>query len=162
MKINIFLERGRIFSCENQHISFQKYVDFHKRISSLFLERDWLRLYFLANDNHAIAVIYCFKYRNKYFYYQSGRDLNYAKYRVGLVLINEVVREAIEEGAELFDFLSGNELYKFRWAQSINKNIRILYWRNPRKYILWHCCHAVRSVINQTVDIVTRRIFSRN
>lgn len=110
----------------------KKYIQFHKLISAIFLERDWLRLYFLQEKERIVAGIYCYYYNGVYSYYQSGRDLRYSKYRVGLVLMNRVIEEAIKEGAVIFDFLTGNETYKYRWAKSSRKNYRIKCWNNVK------------------------------
>ena len=47
-----------------------------------------------------------------------------------------VIEEAINEGATHFDFLTGTEPYKFRWANSIRRNMNFIYWENKRDYIL--------------------------
>jgi CelD/BcsL family acetyltransferase involved in cellulose biosynthesis len=103
----------------------EKYIKFHKRVSSLFLEKGWLRLFFLKQEDKMLAGIYCFYHNNRYYYYQSGRDPEYAKYRLGMVLLNEVLREAISEEAIEFDMLSGDELYKYRWAQCAKETVRM-------------------------------------
>ena len=104
-----------------------KYVTFHRRVSRLFLEKGWLRLFFLKQDGKTLAGIYCFYHNNKYYYYQSGRDPEYAKHRLGMVLLNEVLKEAIREKANEFDLLTGDEAYKYRWAQYTKETVRLSY-----------------------------------
>jgi CelD/BcsL family acetyltransferase involved in cellulose biosynthesis len=114
----------------------EKYLKFHTELARKLRQRDWLRLHFMEDGSKPIAALYCFKYQNKFYYYQSGRDPSYSRYRVGLVLMNEVIREAIEEGAESFDFLSGAESYKYRWANTELKNLRVAWWRSSTKRLL--------------------------
>jgi CelD/BcsL family acetyltransferase involved in cellulose biosynthesis len=87
----------------------------------------------LEGEERLVAGIYCYYYNGVYSYYQSGRDLRYSKYHIGLVLMNKVIEEAIKEGAVIFDFLTGDESYKYRWAQSSRKNLRIKCWNNGNK-----------------------------
>lgn len=114
----------------------EKYLKFHTELARKLRQRDWLRLHFMEDGPKPIASLYCFKYKNKFYYYQSGRDPSYSRYRVGLVLMNEVIREAIEEGAESFDFLSGGESYKYRWADAELKNLRVVWWKSSTKRLL--------------------------
>jgi CelD/BcsL family acetyltransferase involved in cellulose biosynthesis len=46
--------------------------------------------------------------------YNSGLRQKFMEYSPGIVLLAENIREAIEQGYELFDFLRGNEDYKYR------------------------------------------------
>jgi CelD/BcsL family acetyltransferase involved in cellulose biosynthesis len=109
----------------------KSYLRFHKTVMERFFEEDWLRLLIVYDGSRPVAAIYCFFYNKTYFYYQSGRDTQYEKYRVGLVLINQAIQQAISEGVEVFDFLTGSETYKFRWADSVRVNYSFNYY--PRK-----------------------------
>jgi CelD/BcsL family acetyltransferase involved in cellulose biosynthesis len=108
----------------------REYLDFHDRFARLALERDWLRLYSLESGDRTLAMLYCFVYGQRYYFYQSGRDLQFNRDRVGLVLMHKVILEAIREGATIFDFLSGDEPYKFRWATGVTNGRRIQYWKS--------------------------------
>lgn len=101
-----------------------EYIQFHRRIASIFFENGWLRLFFLKNGCGPLAGIYCFKYNDTLYYYQSGRNMKFLKHRLGIVLLNRVIMEGIKEGLKQFDLLTGNEPYKFRWADSINTTLR--------------------------------------
>ncbi len=114
----------------------EKYLKFHTELACKLRQRDWLRLHFMEDGSRPIAALYCFKYKNKFYYYQSGRDPAYSRYRVGHVLLNEVIREAIDEGAEAFDFLSGGESYKYRWANTELKNLRVVWWKSSTKRLV--------------------------
>jgi CelD/BcsL family acetyltransferase involved in cellulose biosynthesis len=87
---------------------------FHKKIARIFLNTDMLRLYFLKVQGKDVAALYTFKYNNKLFYYQGGWDPEWAKDRVGSVLTNLVIEDAIKKGYSEYDFLRGTEEYKKR------------------------------------------------
>jgi CelD/BcsL family acetyltransferase involved in cellulose biosynthesis len=108
----------------------REYSEFHRKFALLALERDWLRLYSLESGDRTMAMLYCFVYDQRYYFYQSGRDLSFTRDRVGLVLMHKVILEAIRERATIFDFLSGDEPYKYRWATGVTSGKRVQYWRS--------------------------------
>lgn len=78
-----------------------------------FLPRGWARLYFLSVDGVRAAATILFAYREAFLLYNSGYDLAYAPLSVGLLLKAFCLRDAIEEGRRVFDFLQGSEPYKY-------------------------------------------------
>lgn len=113
----------------------QTYLRFHKTVMLRTFEKDWLRLLIAFDGSTPVAAIYCFFYNQTYYYYQSGRDPRYEKFRVGLVMINKTIQKAISEGAEAFDFLTGSEAYKFRWADRVRVNYSLNYYRRKGAYL---------------------------
>jgi hypothetical protein len=111
------------------------YLEFHGDIARKFLANGWLRFFFLLDGEKPIAAIYCFSYNGVYYYYQSGRDPAYAKYHVGSVLLNLAIQEAINEGARVFDMLTGEEAYKHRWADMDNICYHFIAFKNRRAYL---------------------------
>lgn len=89
---------------------------FHEDVSRTALERGWLRLFALHLDGEPAAVLYAFRYGPSFYFYQSGFDPRFARQSVGFVTLGLSIRSAIEEGAAEFDFLHGDEAYKFHWA----------------------------------------------
>ncbi len=51
-----------------------------------------------------------------FYYYNAGYDQRWSRYSVGLVLTGLAIRSAIERGNRTFDFLRGEETYKYDWA----------------------------------------------
>lgn len=49
-----------------------------------------------------------------YFYYNSAYDIEAASASPGVVLVTSMIEAQIERGAEVFDFLKGDQRYKFR------------------------------------------------
>jgi CelD/BcsL family acetyltransferase involved in cellulose biosynthesis len=91
-------------------------VAFHEQFTRLALERGWLRLYGLTLNGAPAAALYGLRYRRKFYFYQSGMDPRFQRHSAGLVLMGLAIRAAIEEAAEEFDMLHGDEAYKFHWA----------------------------------------------
>ena len=98
--------------------------DFHRRVAKRFSENGWLRLYLLRVRGDAIAAVYSFRYRDVVYFYQTGYDPAWAKYGPGSAIVAHSIRSSIEEGAHEFDFLRGNEPYKFQWTRQVRKDFR--------------------------------------
>ena len=52
---------------------------------------------------------------------KSGYDPRYRKQSVGLLTMGLAIKSAIEEGAEQYDMLHGDESYKFHWAKEVRE-----------------------------------------
>jgi CelD/BcsL family acetyltransferase involved in cellulose biosynthesis len=100
-------------------------VGFHEELTGLALARGWLRLFVLTLNNDKAAALYGFMYRKKFYFYQSGFDPRFSPYSVGLVTMGMAIEAAIEDGAEEFDLLHGDEKYKSLWAKTQRDLIRM-------------------------------------
>lgn len=96
-------------------------VQFHHAMTRLALDRQWLRLFVLRLDAVPVAALYGFLYQRVFYFYQSGYDPGYRKHSVGLLTMGLAIKSAIEEGAEQFDMLHGDESYKFHWAKEVRE-----------------------------------------
>ncbi len=74
---------------------------------------DVVRLYFMEVEGKRVASALCFDYGSSRFLYNSGYNQDYGYYSVGLLLKAFTVKDAIEEGKAYYDFLRGNEPYKY-------------------------------------------------
>jgi CelD/BcsL family acetyltransferase involved in cellulose biosynthesis len=113
---------------------------FHQTAAERLFARGWLRLYMLEIDNLPVAGIYGIEYANTFSFYQSGFDPACDRYSVGMVLMFETIKEAINRKMVLYDFLHGTEEYKFKWTQTVRRTQSLMiYPRNrlaPRLYFL--------------------------
>lgn len=103
----------------------QTLVRFHDEFSQLALARGWLRLYILRLNGEAAAAWYGFNYNGVFYFYQSGFDPRFLKQSVGLVMTGLAIKSAIEDGARVYDFLLGDERYKFLWASEQRELVRL-------------------------------------
>jgi CelD/BcsL family acetyltransferase involved in cellulose biosynthesis len=61
----------------------------------------------------------------------KGFDIDYYKYRVGSLLTLKVLEKCIEEGISEYDFMQGDEAYKFDWTNEFRQSIN-LKWVNEK------------------------------
>lgn len=89
---------------------------FHLDFAALALERGWLRLWLAEADGEAVAAWYGFRFAGAESYYQSGRDPDWERSSVGLVLLAHTIRSAMDDGMREYRLLRGGETYKDRFA----------------------------------------------
>lgn len=94
----------------------QRLQDFHCEVSGGMLKRGWLRLYGLHYGEEIIAALYSFAGKNRIYSYLSGFDPAFSKLSPGTVMICYAIHEAVKEGMQEFDFLRGEETYKYHWG----------------------------------------------
>lgn len=70
-------------------------------------------LCFLKIEGKTVAGIMSFESDDEYWLYNSGYDPEFAYYSVGLLLKAHSIKKAIEAGKKKYDFLRGNERYKY-------------------------------------------------
>lgn len=78
----------------------------------------YLQLSFLEIDGYKSASYCCFDYNNHILVYNSGFDMNFSSYSPGWVLLSYLIQHAIAEKKTCFDFMQGNEEYKYRFGAS--------------------------------------------
>ena len=108
----------------SQAVPDSSIVQFHEQWSRIALDRGWLRLSILHFDQTPVAGAYRFAYGGKLYFYLSGFDPAYATFGVGNICLEEGLREAFEEGLEEYDFLHGDERYKYHWAHEYRALVR--------------------------------------
>lgn len=78
--------------------------------------RGTLRLYTMRFAGYIVALIYAILDRAHVYGYITGMDPDLAKFSPGSLLLNYAMADAIGEGARVWDFLRGEEEYKFQWG----------------------------------------------
>ena len=71
------------------------------------------RLWFMEKDGVPVSSCLCFDYCGRRLLYNSGFDPAFADLSVGLLLKATTIRDAIERGLDSFEFLRGDEQYKY-------------------------------------------------
>lgn len=79
-------------------------------------ERGCLHLAFLEINGEKAAAYLSFDYLNRLWVYNSGLDPRFRDYSPGWVLLGELLKWANEQGREAFDFMRGDEEYKYRFG----------------------------------------------
>jgi CelD/BcsL family acetyltransferase involved in cellulose biosynthesis len=86
---------------------------FFQSIARAMAEQNLLRLNILELNNKAVAATMCFDYKDTVYLYNSGYEPDYGWLSVGVVSKALCIRAAIERHKKHFDFLKGDEAYKY-------------------------------------------------
>jgi CelD/BcsL family acetyltransferase involved in cellulose biosynthesis len=89
---------------------------FFRAMARQLWPQGWLELAFLYADGEPIATLCCFAYGSTYAAYNSGYHPAYGDLSAGIVLFAERIRTAIARGFTAFDFMRGDEPYKYRFG----------------------------------------------
>ena len=105
--------------------------DFFYDLIRVTAEAGWLQLSFLELRGQKLASYLNFLYDDHILSYNSGLDWETApRLGAGAVLTGYLIQHAIEEGRDAYDFLRGDEQYKYRYgAEDVTVN-RILIERD--------------------------------
>ncbi|TPK44250.1 GNAT family N-acetyltransferase [Mesorhizobium sp. B2-5-4] len=103
---------------------------FHRRAVPLLDARGLVRCWLLAIDGKTVGAYYGFHHRGRAYAYLGGFDPAYAEESPGAILIGHAIAESIREGAREFDFLRGQEAYKYGWGAIDRWTMRRVWTRS--------------------------------
>ena len=104
---------------------------FFRRLGEALCERGIFRLSFIRVRDELAAGTIGFVFKGTYSLYNSAFDREWQQLAPGMVLVAEDIRQAIEEGCAVFDFLKGDYPYKYRFGARTRSVRRLLVSREP-------------------------------
>jgi len=90
--------------------------------AEIAFKEGWLQLAFLIVGDLKIAGYMNFDYDGKIWVYNSGINPMFENLSPGLVLLSKLIQWSIQEGRTEFDFMRGDESYKYQFG-GIDKNV---------------------------------------
>jgi CelD/BcsL family acetyltransferase involved in cellulose biosynthesis len=91
-------------------------------IAKAAFQSGWLQLAFLEVDGKKAASYMNFDFAGHIWVYNSGLNFEYRELSPGWVLLGNLLRWAIENHRESFDFMRGDEDYKYRFG-GVNRHV---------------------------------------
>jgi CelD/BcsL family acetyltransferase involved in cellulose biosynthesis len=85
-----------------------------RAITHWAFDAGYLQLSFLTIEGIKAAGYLCFDYSGHILVYNSGFDFRFSQYSPGWVLLGFLIQHAIENKKSYFDFMRGDEDYKYR------------------------------------------------
>ncbi len=106
---------------------------FHAEVAKRFACRNWLRLYFLKVDSIAVAASFHFNYNKRIYMYQSNVHGTEAvmKCSPGYLIRTLSIADGIKEGMQVFDFLRGDEPYKYTEGNAVDSRNYLMRCSSP-------------------------------
>ena len=116
-----FIELHRLSSPEKNIFMDTRMHEFFSDIAVTMADRDWLHLSFIEMQGERAAGMLSFDYNGSLQVYNSGYAPDrYAQWSPGIVLLSYCIQDAIARGRSTFDFLRGEEEYKYRFGAQPN------------------------------------------
>jgi CelD/BcsL family acetyltransferase involved in cellulose biosynthesis len=96
---------------------------YFRDIAATMTDAGWLRGGILELDGMPVAAVLAFDYQDTVYLYNSGFDTTKSHLSVGILSKALLIKDSIERGRKKFDFLKGNEHYKYHLG---GKEIQLL------------------------------------
>jgi len=116
---------------------------FHSKAIQYLLKDGKVTLTLLQKEYDPLALYYCFKHNQKYYYYQAGLSYEGEKKSAGTVLFSLIIENAFREKYKEFDFLRGSEEYKFYWTKDYRKDYSITIRKDDFMNRITHNSYAI-------------------
>ncbi len=142
---------------------------FHRDATQFLAERGRLRLYTMKVGGQAVASVYGILHRDTFIYFQSGYDPQWRSRSVGLVLVGETFKDAIESGLTEYDFLRGTETYKSDWTTKQRRTVAVRvhstqgagHWFTRHEELARGAREVLKRVLPDTTVELIRRLRRR-
>lgn len=89
---------------------------FFLALADEFSRMGWLEIFTLSLDETDVAYLFCFHYQGTLYLYNSAYDPAFYNLSPGIVAITYCLEDAINRGIKRFDFLRGDEPYKYHFG----------------------------------------------
>jgi len=114
-EINAFIDLMTLDEDKNRFLTSRMRNQMRAIIHWAF-EAGYLQLSFLTIESFKAAGYLCFDYNGHILVYNSGFDYRFSQYSPGWVLLGYLIQNAIESRKKSFDFMRGDEDYKYRFG----------------------------------------------
>jgi len=105
-------------------------VAFQRRLVPELGSAGLIRFDELWLDGECLGSIYGLDNGSVFYYFNAGFALEFSHLSVGLVLLGLSIQNAVGRGNLMYDFLRGDETYKFEWANQHTELVSLNFSRN--------------------------------
>ncbi len=105
---------------------------FFYRLITAAAEIELVRFGILEIESRSVAAVLYFDYMDRIYLYNSGYDSEYQSLSVGLMAKILCIKDSIERGKHIFDFLKGRETYKARLGGETVPIYKVILEKQPR------------------------------
>jgi len=116
-------------SSGNPKITTRIGKEFYKRICEYLSRKGYLDIWIATLDGQAIAFLLNIVYQGKCYHYNGTFDQRFTNISPGLILHSEAIESAFDTGLTEYDFLSGDEPYKYKWCRDRRDIYQMVFFR---------------------------------
>lgn len=103
--------------CDKWRVS-RKAMDIYTQMLEACLPEDFFHMSVLESNGVPISWHIGFLHKRRFYHYKLAFDVRFWNYSPGQVHRMKLVEEGLHQGATVFDFLRGEEEYKYHWTKS--------------------------------------------
>jgi CelD/BcsL family acetyltransferase involved in cellulose biosynthesis len=111
--MNVFLELHRRSGADKARFMDEQMEAYFRDMAHALLPTGWLDVAILEMDGQPASAYFSYNYEGRLYLYNSGYDPRFASYSAGVALLAYRIHKAILQGVRYFDFLRGDEDYKY-------------------------------------------------
>jgi CelD/BcsL family acetyltransferase involved in cellulose biosynthesis len=127
IEMQAFIELHQKSSPDKDEFMDPQMRGFFAGVAEVLRSRDWLQLAFVEMDGQKAASLLNFDYGDTILVYNSGYDpLQFRHLSPGIIITARCIEHAIALGRSKFDFLRGDEAYKYRFGAKDTQVHRLL------------------------------------
>lgn len=117
----------------NSYFKKKENILFISELMQRFKKEDYIRLFTYEMQDRIAAYSLAFNYNDKILNYQMSYDDQYSKAGLGVHIILESIKYAIENKKSEYDLLLGEEDYKKRWSSNSRSSKYYFIFQNTYK-----------------------------
>ena len=119
--------------------------EFIRKFASHCDKKDWLQIDLLTAHGGTIAGLLHLRYHGDLGMYLMAVDKDFnPKISIGNVLVGLAIEKAVEQGLYRYDFLKGNENYKFHWADKGRRSLSIFFCQKKLSPLMFSTERLIR------------------
>jgi CelD/BcsL family acetyltransferase involved in cellulose biosynthesis len=139
----------RTFLGQPGRFSSPRFTAFHRDVSHRLAKNGRCALHWLEIDGRPAAAEYHFRGGGLNFAYQSGIDPERLEHEPGNLITVALVKQAIERGDRVVDFLRGDEAYKSHFRAEPRPTVRFRIaaprWQARCRLLGWTAARSVKN-----------------
>jgi CelD/BcsL family acetyltransferase involved in cellulose biosynthesis len=122
---------------------------FYRELVQNSFRLGWLRFDVVLFNGAPLAFHFGFEYQHRFIWYKPTFDVQFASKSPGEVLIKFLLDDAIRKGLEEFDFTVGSESFKYRFANRIRSNERLIAFSSAGDYWIHRGVRRGKAMLKQ-------------
>ena len=127
----------------------EKRLKFVSLILKRFSDQKWLDLVLLKLNDEIIAYYLGFIYNNIVHFWNTGFDPDFSRASPGKLLLHYWIKDSFAGGYKEFDFMVGEEPYKFQWANPVRANCELFLFKNTVRSHLLKCYYTCDPILKK-------------
>ena len=122
---------------------------FYRELVTQAFRHGWLRFDVVLFNGAPLAFHFGFEYQRRFIWYKPTFDVEFSSKSPGEVLMKFLLEDAIRRDLEEFDFTVGSEPFKYRFANRIRSNERVIVFHSAGDYWIHQAIGRGKSMLKK-------------